>query len=201
MGSGPTSPYLRTRGTSLATVRPCSVQRVLDSTADRPPPGIRPAAEPALLESGPGFGTSGRWSILTARPRLVFEATGNSWSIRAESVRTERGEGDVLNVLARLLRAYRLADPGDALDPDSPPFQGGMIGFLGYDLAPRLERLPRRAGRDSRLPDIRMALYDTAVLVDHEMGTVALQAHDLLDEGAAACERRVRQWAKALRFR
>ena len=41
-----------------------------------------------------------------------------------------------------------------------------MIGFFGYDLAPRLERLPRRSPRDSRLPDIRMALYDTAVIVD-----------------------------------
>ena len=45
-----------------------------------------------------------------------------------------------------------------------------MIGFFGYDLAPRLERLPRRQPRDSRLPDIRMALYDTAVIVDARLG-------------------------------
>ena len=46
-----------------------------------------------------------------------------------------------------------------------------MIGFFGYDLAPRLERLPRRHSRDSRLPDIRMALYDTAVIVDNQSGS------------------------------
>ena len=51
-----------------------------------------------------------------------------------------------------------------------------MIGFFGYDLAPRLERLPRRQPRDSRLPDIRMALYDTAVIVDARAGTVELWA-------------------------
>src|SRR4051812_22076070 len=106
-------PSLRPRGTSLATVRPRVIHRVLDSTSARLAPLIGSWPEPALLESGPGFGSSGRWSILTARPRLVFEATGNSWSIRAESSRTERGEGDVLDVLARLLRVYRLADPAD----------------------------------------------------------------------------------------
>jgi para-aminobenzoate synthetase component 1 len=74
-----------------------------------------------------------------------------------------------------------------------------MIGFFGYDLAPRLERLPRKAGRDSRLPDIRMALYDTAVTVDHDSGAVELWAHDLLGEGASACRRRARHWCRALR--
>jgi len=73
-----------------------------------------------------------------------------------------------------------------------------MIGFFGYDLAPRLERLPRRAPRDSRLPDLRFALYDTAVTVDHTSGSVELWAHDLVDEGATAMERRCREWRKAL---
>ena len=49
--------------------------------------------EPALLESGPGFGESGRWSIFTARPRLVFEATGAAWSIVDESGGRETGRG------------------------------------------------------------------------------------------------------------
>jgi para-aminobenzoate synthetase component 1 len=73
-----------------------------------------------------------------------------------------------------------------------------MIGFFAYDLAPHLERLPRKAARDSRLPDIRMALYDTAVTVDHADNTAVLQAHDLLGEGEAACRQRVRQWRRAL---
>jgi para-aminobenzoate synthetase component 1 len=74
-----------------------------------------------------------------------------------------------------------------------------MIGYLGYDLAPRLERLPRRATRDSRLPDIRMALYDTAITVDHETDAVVLKAHDLLGEGPRACQQRLRVWLRALR--
>ena len=56
--------------------------------------------------------------------------------------------------------------------PRLAPFQGGLIGFIGYDLAPRLERLPRRSPRDSRMPDIRMALYDTAFIRDNRKGRV-----------------------------
>ena len=73
-----------------------------------------------------------------------------------------------------------------------------MIGCFGYDLAPRLERLPRKAPRDSRLPDIRFALYDTAAIVDHAACTVELWAHDLLGEGPGATEARGRAWREAL---
>jgi para-aminobenzoate synthetase component 1 len=155
--------------------------------------------EPALLESGPGFGESGRWSVLTARPRLVFEATGTSWAIRSQGRILDDGEGDVLAPLERLLARYGLAVPSDVSDPDSPPFQGGLIGYFGYDLAPRLERLPRHAPRDSRFSDIRLALYDTAVTVDHVSGAVELWSFDLLGEGATAAESRSREWRRDLR--
>ena len=73
-----------------------------------------------------------------------------------------------------------------------------MIGFFGYDLAPRLERLPRRHPRDSRLPDIRMALYDTAVIVDARSGTVELWSWDLTGEGRSAAEKRCRAWRESI---
>src|SRR5947209_3263022 len=112
------------RGTSLATVRTALVHRTLDVPAERLAPKIGSWPGPALLESGRGFGASGRWSILTARPRLVFEASGNSWSIVAGSGRdAETGMGNALGVLARLLRTYGLAGSGEPVDPESPPFQ------------------------------------------------------------------------------
>jgi para-aminobenzoate synthetase component 1 len=154
--------------------------------------------EPALLESGPGFGDAGRYSILAARPRLVFEATGSRWSLRYDSSISETGRGDVLATLSELVGRYSLGDSRDKPDPSRPPFQGGMIGFFGYDLAPRLERLPRRAGCDSRLPDIRMALYDTAVTLDAELQRADLWAWDLTGDGRLATERRASAWRKAI---
>jgi para-aminobenzoate synthetase component 1 len=182
----------------VAIVRPELARRVLDIPADRLAPLIGSWPEPALLESGPGFGESGRWSILAARPRLVFEATGTSWRVRRDDGSDESGTGDILARLADLLKLHGLADPSETPDPNEAPFQGGMIGFFGYDLAPRLERLPRRSPPDSRLPDIRFALYDTAVTVDHASGRVELRAHDLLGEGQAAADRRCHEWHRAL---
>jgi para-aminobenzoate synthetase component I len=183
----------------VAIVPPALARRVLDIPDGRLARRIGTWPGAALLESGPGFGESGRWSILAARPRLVFEATGTSWRLRWDSGREEAGTGDILDALARLLRRHGLAVPSERPDPDEAPFQGGMIGFFGYDLAPLLERLPRRSPRDSRLPDVRLGLYDTAVTVDHASGAVELRAHDLLGEGAAAVERRCRDWRRALR--
>jgi para-aminobenzoate synthetase component 1 len=129
---------------------------------------------------------------------MVFEATGAAWTLRDERRVVGSGEGGVLDALGRLLERFGLADPFEAGDPDAAPFQGGLIGFFGYDLAPQLERLPRKAPRDSRLPDVRFALYDTAVTIDHSTGRVALQAHDLLGEGPRAVGRRARAWRGAL---
>jgi para-aminobenzoate synthetase component 1 len=174
------------------------VSQVLDLPADRLAAVIGSWPEPALLESGPPFGEAGRWSILTAHPRLVWEATGARWSLRGAGGMVENGEGDVLAVLGAFLRRFALAEPLEPPDPEAPPFQGGVIGFVGYDLAPRIERLPRRASRDSRLPDLRMALYDTAVIVDAHSKIVQLWAWDLTGEGLTAAEGRCRAWRAAL---
>jgi para-aminobenzoate synthetase component 1 len=174
------------------------VHEILDLPAARLAAVIGTWAEPALLESGAEFGEAGRWSILSAIPRLVWEATDSRWSSRIDSGESARGEGDVLAALAALLGRYGLGEAGQELDPAIPPFQGGMIGFLGYDLAPRIERLPRRVPRDSRLPDIRLGLYDTAVAIDGRTGAAELWAWDLTGEGRRAAERRVAMWREAI---
>lgn len=179
-------------------VLPVAVNQVFDVPAERLAAVIGQWPQPALLESGPHFGDSGRFRILAAYPRFVWEATGARWSSRADNGASESGEGDVLAILAALLRRWALAQPAEQPDPEVPPFQGGMIGFFGYDLAPRLERLPRRHARDSRLPDIRLALYDTAVIVDAHTGTAELWAWDLTGEGHSAARKRCRAWRESI---
>jgi para-aminobenzoate synthetase component I len=154
----------------------------------------------ALLESGEGFGPPGRWSIFAARPRLVYEATSHAWRIKREQGPTETGKGDPLGRLASLLAELGLAQPGDPTDPDpdAPPFLGGLIGYFVYDLAPRRKRLPRKAARESRMPDIRFALHDAAIVADHDSGLVEFQAYDILGEGEEALRRRWLDWKTAL---
>jgi len=47
------------------------------------------------------------------------------------------------------------------------PFSGGAIGYFGYDLGRRLERLPNLAVDDEQLPELAIGLYDWSVVVDH----------------------------------
>ena len=61
------------------------VHQVLDLPAEPLAAVIGSWPQPALLESGPGFGEAGRWSILAAYPRLVWEATDSRWSLQTDS--------------------------------------------------------------------------------------------------------------------
>ncbi len=163
--------------------------------------------DPAILESGPGFGDSGRRSVFAASPRIVFEATGSAWGIRQSgadgSAIVESGDSGPLDALARWLDRLGLgrsaASPpplprnggeGVSLSDPSPPFTGGLIGFFGYDLAPQIERLPRRSPADSRIPDVRFALYDRCLTLDHLTGEVQFWSNDFLGDGEADRRRR-----------
>jgi len=94
----------------------------------------------ALLESARP-GRNARWTYLTADPVAVLE---------------EPAAGADPFAVARRLVA-RL-DPSPPHDADAPPFLGGLVGFLGYDLGHALERLPSIALDDQGLPPMRLAL-------------------------------------------
>ena len=182
----------------MPPARPRSIHRPIDIPPDLLAARIGSWSGPALLEGGPGLGDAGRWSILAARPRRTIEsADGSGFRWHGGSLDLD-GEGDALDGLATIARRYGLADPAREPEPDGPPFQGGLIGHLGYDLAPRLERLPRRLEPDSRLPALRFGLYDTFVLVDHRLGSSELWAVDLLDEGPAKLQGRWDRWRAGL---
>lgn len=54
-----------------------------------------------------------------------------------------------------------------------PPFIGGYVGYLGYDLVRGIERLPRPA-LSSGFPDARLGRVDTLVVFDHLGQSVSL---------------------------
>jgi aminodeoxychorismate synthase component I len=55
-----------------------------------------------------------------------------------------------------------------------PPFFGGAVGYLGYDLVRQFEPLPELAADDLGLPDLLFAFVDVAVALDHQTETVHL---------------------------
>ena len=52
------------------------------------------------------------------------------------------------------------------------PFQGGWLGYWGYDLGRYLEPLPDRATSDIDLPDMLQGWYEAAVIIDTQQQQV-----------------------------
>jgi para-aminobenzoate synthetase component 1 len=122
----------------------------------------------ALLESARP-GRTGRWSFLVGAPVEVLE--GSSQGV--DPFAAARGAN------ARLDRS--------SLPPGAPPFCGGLVGHLGYDLGRRLERLPVRAVDDQGLPDLLLGLYAWAIAWDGRTGQAWLTGR-AIDGDAAALE-------------
>jgi para-aminobenzoate synthetase component 1 len=106
----------------------------------------------AMLESARP-GRNARWTYLTADPVAVLEAPAAG--------------SDPFAVARRLVGRLDASRPEMA---DAPPFLGGLVGFLGYDLGHALERLPSLAVDDQGLPPLRLALHDWVVAWDRRTG-------------------------------
>jgi len=135
----------------------------------------------ALLESARP-GRNGRWSYLTADPLAVVDAPAEGPDPFAEAralLARMSGDGS---------RAGRGSRPsGTAV---VPPFRGGLVGFLGYDLGRRLESLPSVARVDQHLPVMRLALHDWAIAWDRRRGEAWLGVREV-DGDAVRAELRV----------
>ncbi|MFI6105036.1 anthranilate synthase component I [Streptomyces sp. NPDC051310] len=93
-------------------------------------------------------------------------------------------DGDPLEALRATVET--LHTPRD-LAAELPPFTGGMVGYLGYDIVRRLERIGEHGTDDLRLPELTMLLTSDLAVLDHWDGTVLLIAnainHNDLDTG------------------
>ncbi|NQX49585.1 anthranilate synthase component I family protein [Paenibacillus tritici] len=119
-----------------------------------------------VLESGKG----GRYTYLGLHPVSILEGRGDSAEGYTPSGRS-KGEtqaavldGPPLEVLQEWMSEYvspRLHLPG------LPPFTGGCIGFLGYDVARSLEKLPSLARNHPEFPDYLFMRLEEVWIYDH----------------------------------
>jgi para-aminobenzoate synthetase component 1 len=145
--------------------RVASARAIDAAEAFRDLPGL------ALLESARP-GRNARWTYLTADPIAVLESPA---------------AGPDPFVVARRLVA-RL-DRTVIVPADAPPFLGGLVGFLGYDVGAVLERLPALAPEDQDLPPLRLALHDWVVAWDRRTGHAWIGGRALDGDGRRLARR------------
>ncbi|HYN87084.1 MAG TPA: anthranilate synthase component I, partial [Ardenticatenaceae bacterium] len=109
----------------------------------------------------------GRYSFLGFNPRREIVARGRRVTVRdresgeAREIALRAGT-DALHVVEAEVGRFELA----AVE-GLPPFVGGAVGYLAYDLVRFFERLPEQAPDALGLPDLHLMLAGTVVVFDH----------------------------------
>jgi para-aminobenzoate synthetase component 1 len=116
-----------------------------------------------LDSAAPGI-RLGRYSFLAADPVAVVRsrAAGVEHIDCLTGARLALPDADALGVVRDLLAPFDV----DAV-PGLPPFQGGAAGYLAYDWARTLERLPSPRFDDLGLDDVVFGVYDWVLAWDH----------------------------------
>jgi anthranilate synthase component 1 len=67
---------------------------------------------------------------------------------------------------------------------DLPPLTGGLVGYLGYEIVRRLEKLPTHTKEDIDIPEIAMMLTSDLAVYDHQEEVVTLIANAINWDGS-----------------
>ncbi len=115
-----------------------------------------------LFESVIGGEKVGRYSFLAAKPYAEISARGNQVTLRTSAGTTEFDSSDPLEEIRQRLDALNAAHL-----PQLPPFEGGAIGYAGYDVVRYTENLPSPPQDDRALPDLCFGFYDEMFVFDN----------------------------------
>ena len=122
---------------------------------------VTPHRPSVLLESGKQPSGPARYSFLAGNPYLIFSGGPTHYTL-------ETAQGTVRYQEAPLPALFRLLSP--SLVPRStslPPFIGGAVGYVSYDVVRHYEVLPSLAHRDLALPDLEFLFFELVVVIDH----------------------------------
>jgi anthranilate synthase component 1 len=116
-----------------------------------------------LLESVERGEQVGRYSFIGVNHPLTVSAIGDRVTIGAAGgALLEEKIGDPLLIVKELMAGRK-----SVRQPGLPLFNGGVVGYFGYDLVRFMERLPATAERTLDIPDMVLLFTDNLVVFDH----------------------------------
>ena len=132
-----------------------------------------------LFESAETSDHVGRYSFLGSSPRVYFESRGSKIRIEENgTVREFETDSDPLAELRKLMDRYSFVEY-----PGLPPFVGGAVGYIGYDVVRFFEPTvtPSPPGQ-LNVPDSVFIITDTFLVFDHRFRRLKIFAPALIDE-------------------
>ncbi|MBN1587631.1 MAG: anthranilate synthase component I [Candidatus Omnitrophica bacterium] len=139
-----------------------------------------------LLESVEGGEQLGRYSIVGSDPSAILESHG-PWIRQWELPRTATAplklvnewptKKDPLYEIQQFLGKHAYVPM-----PDMPPFAGGLVGYMGYDMVRWFENLPDEPVDDLNAPDSVFMLSKNVLVYDRVRQRIRLVANALVPE-------------------
>ncbi len=136
-----------------------------------------------LLESVEHGERWGRFSFIGRDPALTLVARGRHVEFTGTpppGVPADDGALAALDALTSWYRAPQLAE--------LPPFHGGLVGYLGYDVVREIERLPDVPADDLGYPDAVLSLTGHVTAFDHFRQRLFLIENVFVTPGASSNE-------------
>lgn len=115
-----------------------------------------------LFESVVGGEKVGRYSFIGIHPEYHLSATRDQVTIASEQGSETFTSKNPLEVLRKRLDTGKVAHIEGL-----PPFNGGAIGYAGYDVVRYVENLPNAPEDDRHLPDLSFGFYNNLVVFDN----------------------------------
>lgn len=116
----------------------------------------------AWLDSASNPHSLGRYSYLAVDPWKILHGRGTQFWLKGQQLCS-------LSPWSVLQEEFQSGMDESSCDDDLlPPFRGGAIFLLGYELGRSLEKLPEPKSTDFFTPDIWVGWFDTIICWDHE---------------------------------
>jgi len=132
-----------------------------------------------LLESAENHDHVGRYSFLGSSPRVYFESRGRIIRIEENGeTRDFETATDPLAELRKLLSRYKFVGFAGL-----PPFVGGAVGYIGYDIVRFFEPSVTPSPPDQLgIPDSAFMITDTFLVFDHRLRRLKIFATAFVSE-------------------
>ena len=136
-----------------------------------------------LLESVEGGERLARYSFIGTEPSAVIETDKATKAMNQPHTSSDRkllgGErkgDDPLSIIEKEFQKFKPVHVEGL-----PPFHGGMVGYLSYEIARYFEKLPSPERDALGLPEAVFMLADTLLVFDHISHSIKVVSHAYLD--------------------
>lgn len=153
-----------------------------------------------LLESVEGQEKVARYSFLGTKPELVFMSKGRNIRLLYRQGQRRNSKHYItatspLDEIRKIMQGFRPAEVKGL-----PRFSGGLVGYMGYDMARFFEKLPDTSRDDLKMPDALFMLTDSLLVFDRTSHSIKIIVNVMLPRsGPGLCrKKKIRAYIEAL---